>query len=283
MIELGKVQTLYIVKKVEFGVYLNSEKGTTEGSILLPIKQVPRGSSRLGDAIEVFVYRDSKDRMIATVNRPLITRGQIAALKVVDVTKIGAFLDWGLEKDLFLPYKEQTARVVKGRTYLVRLYIDKSDRLCATMKLYGHLSADSPYKVDEQVTGTVYELSDNFGAFVAVDNCYDALIKKQQLFSRVEVGDVVEARVVRVHDNGKLDLSLRKKAYKQMDDDSQHILDVLEKNKGTLRLHDKSSPEDIKRELGMSKNGFKRAVGHLLKQGKIELGTEEIHLVSSGK
>lgn len=283
MIELGKVQTLYIVKKVEFGVYLNSEKGTTEGSILLPIKQVPRGSSRLGDAIEVFVYRDSKDRMIATVNRPLITRGQIAALKVVDVTKIGAFLDWGLEKDLFLPYKEQTARIVKGRTYLVRLYIDKSDRLCATMKLYGHLSADSPYKVDEQVTGTVYELSDNFGAFVAVDNCYDALIKKQQLFSRVEVGDVVEARVVRVHDNGKLDLSLRKKAYKQMDDDSQHILDVLEKNKGTLKLHDKSSPEDIKRELGMSKNGFKRAVGHLLKQGKIELGTEEIHLVSSGK
>lgn len=283
MIELGKVQTLYIVKKVEFGVYLNSEKGVTEGSILLPIKQVPRGSSRLGDAIEVFVYRDSKDRMIATVNRPLITRGQIAALKVVDVTKIGAFLDWGLEKDLFLPYKEQTARVVKGRTYLVRLYIDKSDRLCATMKLYGHLSADSPYKVDEQVTGTVYELSDNFGAFVAVDNCYDALIKKQQLFSRVEVGDVVEARVVRVHDNGKLDLSLRKKAYKQMDDDSQHILDVLEKNKGTLRLHDKSSPEDIKRELGMSKNGFKRAVGHLLKEGKIELGTEEIHLASSGK
>lgn len=283
MIELGKVQTLYIVKKVEFGVYLNSEKGVTEGSILLPIKQVPRGSSRLGDAIEVFVYRDSKDRMIATVNRPLITRGQIAALKVVDVTKIGAFLDWGLEKDLFLPYKEQTARVVKGRTYLVRLYIDKSDRLCATMKLYGHLSANSPYKVDEQVTGTVYELSDNFGAFVAVDNCYDALIKKQQLFSRVEVGDVVEARVVRVHDNGKLDLSLRKKAYKQMDDDSQHILDALEKNKGTLRLHDKSSPEDIKRELGMSKNGFKRAVGHLLKEGKIELGTEEIHLASSGK
>ena len=278
MIELGKIQTLYIVKKVEFGVYLNSKKDVTEGSILLPIKQVPRGSSRLGDAIEVFVYRDSKDRMIATVNRPFITRGQIAALKVVDVTKIGAFLDWGLEKDLLLPYKEQTTRPQKGKTYLVRLYIDKSDRLCATMKLYGHLSADSPYKVDDYVKGTVYELSNNFGAFVAVDNCYDALIKKQQLFSKVEVGDIVEARVTRVHDNGKLDLTLRKKAYKQIDDDSYIILEALEKNSGILKLHDKSSPEDIKRELGMSKNGFKRAVGHLLKEGKIKLGTEEIHL-----
>jgi predicted RNA-binding protein (virulence factor B family) len=278
MIKLGKIQTLYIVKKVEFGVYLNSEKGVTEGSILLPIKQVPRGSSRLGDAIEVFVYRDSKDRMIATVNRPLITMGQIAPLKVADVTKIGAFMDWGLEKDLFLPYKEQTTRVEKGKTYLVRLYIDKSDRLCATMKLYGHLSSDSPYQVDDHVTGMVYELSDNFGAFVAVDNQYDALIKKQQLFSKVQVGDIVEARVVKIHNGGKLDLNLRKKAYKQMDDDSHLILDALEKNNGILKLHDKSNPEDIKRELGMSKNGFKRAVGRLLKAGKIELGEEEIRL-----
>ena len=108
MIQLGKVQTLFIVKKVEFGVYLNDQKGVTEGSILLPIKQVPRGSSRLGDAIEVFVYRDSMDRMIATVNRPFITMGDIALLEVADVTKIGAFMNWGLEKDLFLPYKEQT-------------------------------------------------------------------------------------------------------------------------------------------------------------------------------
>lgn len=278
MIELGKIQTLYIVKKVEFGVYLNTEKGVTEGSILLPIKQVPRGSSRLGDSIEVFVYRDSMDRMIATVNRPFLVRGQIASLKVADVTKIGAFLDWGLEKDLFLPYKEQTTRVEKGQSYLVRLYIDKSDRLCATMKLYGHLQADSPYKAEDMVQGTVYEISDNFGAFVAVDDKYDALIKKQQLFGRIRVGDKVEARVVRVHENGKLDLSVRKKAYKQMDDDSQIILNALETNGGVLPLHDKSNPEDIKRELGMSKNGFKRAVGHLLKEGKIEFGQEEICL-----
>lgn len=276
MIELGKIQTLYIVKKVEFGVYLNSEKGVTEGSILLPAKQVPRGNGRLGDSIEVFVYRDSKDRMIATVNRPLLTRGQIGLLKVADVTKIGAFLDWGLERDLFLPYKEQTDKVEKGKSYLVRLYIDKSDRLCATMKLYGHLEQKSPYQVDDHVTGTVYEISKNFGAFVAVDDCYDALIKKQQLFSDVKVGDKVEARVVRVHENGKLDLNLRKKAYKQMDEDSQYILEILEKQGGVLKLHDKSSPEEIKKELGMSKNGFKRAVGRLLKEGKIELGKEEI-------
>lgn len=275
-IELGKVQTLYIVKKVEFGVYLNTERGVTEGSILLPIKQVPRGASRLGDAIEVFVYRDSMDRMIATVNRPFITMGEIALLEVADVTKIGAFLNWGLEKDLFLPYKEQTARVQKGKQYLVRLYIDKSDRLCATMKLYGHLRTDSPYKKDDMVTGTIYEISKNFGAFVAVDNKYDALIKQQQLFDRVSVGDVIEARVSNVKPTGKLDLITRKKAYKQMDDDSQLILERLEEYGGVLPLHDKSDPEDIKRELGMSKNGFKRAVGRLLKEGKIILGEEEI-------
>ena len=204
MIELGKIQSLYIVKKVEFGVYLNSEKGVTEGSILLPIKQVPRGSSRLGDQIEVFVYRDSMDRMIATVNRPFLTKGEIASLRVADVTKIGAFLDWGLEKDLFLPYKEQTTKVEKGKNYLVRLYIDKSERLCGTMKLYGHLLSNSPYKEEDMVHGTVYEISNNFGAFVAVDDKYDALIKKQQLFGQIQVGDQIEARVVRVHENGKL-------------------------------------------------------------------------------
>lgn len=278
MIQLGKVQTLYIVKKVDFGVYLNEEKGVTEGSILLPIKQVPRGSGRLGDAIEVFVYRDSMDRMIATVNRPFITMGEIALLEVADTTQIGAFLNWGLEKDLFLPYKEQTTRVQKGRSYLVRLYVDKSDRLCATMKLYGHLSTNSPYKKDDKVTGTIYEISKNFGAFVAVDDKYDALIKQQQLFTKVSVGEKIEARVANVQENGKLDLAMRKKAYKQMDEDGQLILDALMNNGGTLQLHDKSDPELIKQELGMSKNGFKRAVGRLLKEGKIVLGDEEILL-----
>ena len=278
MIQLGKVQTLFIVKKVEFGVYLNEEKGVTEGNILLPIKQVPRGSSRLGDAIEVFVYRDSMDRMIATVNRPFITMGEIALLEVADTTQIGAFLNWGLEKDLFLPYKEQTTRVQKGKKYLVRLYVDKSDRLCATMKLYGHLSTNSPYKKDDKVTGTIYEISKNFGAFVAVDDKYDALIKQQQLFSKVSVGEKIEARVSNVQENGKLDLVMRKKAYKQMDDDGQLILEKLKEYGGTLQLHDKSDPELIKQELGMSKNGFKRAVGRLLKEGKIVLGDEEIIL-----
>lgn len=278
MIQLGKVQTLFIVKKVEFGVYLNEEKGVTEGSILLPIKQVPRGSSRLGDAIEVFVYRDSMDRMIATVNCPFITMGEIALLEVADTTQIGAFLNWGLEKDLFLPYKEQTTRVQKGKKYLVRLYVDKSDRLCATMKLYGHLSTNSPYKKDDKVTGTIYEISKNFGAFVAVDDKYDALIKQQQLFSKVSVGEKIEARVSNVQENGKLDLVMRKKAYKQMDDDGQLILEKLKEYGGTLQLHDKSDPELIKQELGMSKNGFKRAVGRLLKEGKIVLGDEEIIL-----
>lgn len=278
MIELGKIQTLYIVKKVEFGVYLNSEKGLLEGRVLLPKKQVPREQSRIGDAIEVFVYRDSQDRMIATVNKPFLTLGQIAPLTVIDVTKIGAFLNWGLEKDLFLPYKEQTGRLKKGKSYLVRLYLDKSERLCATMKLYGHLSMNSPYQENDEVEGTVYEISDNFGAFVAVDNRYDALIKKQQLFDKIEVGDIVKARITNVRENGKLDLSLRKKAYKQLDEDGKKILDALESCGGILKLHDKSSPEEIKNQLQMSKNGFKRAIGHLMKEGKVEQGEGEIRL-----
>jgi predicted RNA-binding protein (virulence factor B family) len=146
------------------------------------------------------------------------------------------------------------------------------------MKLYGHLSTNSPYKKDDKVTGTIYEISKNFGAFVAIDDKYDALIKQQQLFSKVSVGEKIEARVANVQENGKLDLNLRKKAYKQMDEDSQLILDTLMENGGVLQLHDKSDPEDIKQELGMSKNGFKRAVGRLLKEGKIVLGDEEILL-----
>ena len=270
-IELGKVQTLYIVKKVEFGVYLNTERGVTEGSILLTIKQVPRGASRLGDAIEVFVYRDSMDRMIATVNRPFITMGEIALLEVADVTKIGAFLNWGLEKDLFLPYKEQTARVQKGKQYLVRLYIDKSDRLCATMKLYGHLRTDSPYKKDDQVRGRVYTISDEFGAFVAVDDIYSALIPKKEMYGNVRVGEDITARVTQVKPDGRLSLSIRDKAYLQIEKDAQEILSIIDSYDGVLPFNDKVSPEIIKRETGMSKNEFKRAVGNLLKAGKIEI------------
>ena len=273
MIELGKKQTLRIVKKVEFGVYLGSE----EEKVLLPIKQLPEGAG-IGDELEVFIYKDSKDRLIATTNEPKITLGEVAVLQVADVSKIGAFLNWGLEKDLLLPFKEQTTRVAPGDECLVALYIDKSQRLCATMKVYNYLRKDSPYGKEQDVTGRVYEMSDNFGAFVAVDNMYSGLIPKKQLYGEqsLQVGDVVSARVTAVKADGKLDLSIRKKAYLQMDDDAEKLLQIIESFDGVLPFSDKANPEVIRRETGMSKNEFKRAVGRLYKERRIEIGEKFI-------
>ena len=152
MIRLGEKQELEIVKKVEFGVYLADPSEDWEERILLPAKQVPEGSA-VGDKVDVFVYRDSRDRMIATVREPKLMMGQVAELTVAQMGKIGAFLDWGLEKDLLLPFKQQRGRLEEGDKVLVALYIDKSDRLCATMNVYENLRTDSPYKPDDRVVG----------------------------------------------------------------------------------------------------------------------------------
>lgn len=275
MIRLGEKQELVIVKKVEFGVYLAVSFEDAAEHVLLPIKQMPENKG-VGDKLEVFVYRDSKDRMIATTHEPKLCMGQTANLVVAQMGKFGAFLDWGLEKDLLLPFKEQRGKVKQGNEVLVSLYIDKSNRLCATMNVYENLRTDSPYQAGDRVRGRVYELSDNFGAFVAVDNLYSGLIAKKELYGNVELGTDVEARVLRVREDGKLDLSIREKAYIQMDADAEKILSLLDSYEGALPFSDKAAPEVIKHETGMSKNEFKRAVGRLLKQGKIEIGEKTI-------
>ena len=277
MIQLGMMQTLHIIKKVEFGVYLSDGSGE-ESKVLLPQKQVP-AQVQTGDEIEVFVYRDSKDRLIATTNTPKLTLHGVAKVRVAQVGKVGAFLDWGLEKDLLLPYKEQTRRVAEGGECLVALYIDKSDRLCATMNVYPYLSADSPYKAEDRVSGTVYEISDNFGAFVAVDDRYSGLIPKKELYGTVQIGDIIQARVTAVKEDGKLNLSIREKAYLQIDTDAQKVMDIIYSFDGVLPFTDKASPEVIKRETQMSKNEFKRAVGRLLKEGKIQITERAIRAI----
>lgn len=269
MLKLGEKQVLKIIKTVEFGVYLASE-GDMEEKVLLPAKQVPAGAG-VGTELEVFLYRDSKDRMIATTNTPLLEMGKVARLKVAEVAKIGAFLDWGLEKDLLLPFKQQTYRVKAGDTPLVSLYIDKSNRLCATMNVYPALRQDSPYEKDARVTGQVYEVSDNFGAFVAVDDLYSGLIPKKELYGEVKPGDMVDARVTEVKADGKLNLSIREKAYLQIGDDAEKIMELIESYDGVLPFTEKASPEVIRRETNMSKNEFKRAVGNLLKNGRIDI------------
>ena len=270
MIELGRMQKLEVKRHTSVGVFLNLENSKkNDKDVLLPKKEVPEGT-KVGDVLEVFIYRDFQDRLIATTRRPKVVLGEVGPLKVVDITKIGAFLDWGLEKDLFLPFKEQSMKLEKGREYLIGVYIDKSDRLCGTMKIKDFLESDSPYKEGDWVKGTIYSINDEFGAFVAVDNKYEGLIPKKELIGVYVPGEVVDLRVTHVKEDGKLDLSLRDKFYIEIEDDAEYILNKAQEKGGVLMLNDNSSPKDIKKELNMSKSAFKRAVGRLLKEDKIE-------------
>lgn len=276
MIELGKRQLLEVVRAKEFGVYLG-EKGEEE-AVLLPRKQVPEGT-QIGDTLEVFIYKDSKDRLIATTATPKLQVGEVGVLTVKEVGKIGAFLDMGLEKDLLLPFKEQSHKVQAGEACLVALYVDKSKRLAATMKVYSYMSSQSPYQKDDWVEGTVYEINKNLGAFVAVENQYYGLIPGKELFGEIHPGEAVKARVLRVCEDGKLDLSLREKSYIQMNTDADLVMEKIEEGGGYLPFTDKAAPELIKEKLHMSKNAFKRAVGHLLKEGKTKITDKTIERV----
>ena len=272
MIELGKYQILKVVRKSTIGVYLGDERE----QVLLPKKQVPQDIS-VGDSIKVFIYRDSEDRLISTVNQPLLTLGEVAMLTVKDVSKNGAYLDWGLEKDLLLPFREQTMRVKEGQECLVALYIDKSERLCATMKVYPYLSLRTPYGMNDEVQGRVYEISERFGVFVAVDDHYCAMVPKREAQGKFRIGEVRKFRVTEVKEDGKMNLSAHQKAYLQIGEDAKLVRKVIDEFAGVLPFDDKVSPQVIEREFGLSKNAFKRAVGHMLKNGEIEIRDGRIY------
>ncbi|MCD8104978.1 MAG: S1-like domain-containing RNA-binding protein [Lachnospiraceae bacterium] len=317
MLRVGEKQELTVVKRTEFGIYLADdqeseeqvhprEKGgseeeesvrsrKTDGSkreervrprktelsereekVLLPKKEVPEGT-KTGDRMLVFLYRDSQDRLIATRREPMLTVGRFAVLKVKEVAKIGAFLDWGLEKDLLLPFHEQTAKVKEGEDCLAALYVDKSGRLCATMRVYPYLYHNSPYAPGDEVSGRVYETSGNFGTFVAVDDKYSGLIPRREGDPGLKPGDRIRARVTGVKEDGKLDLSVREKAYLQMDEDAEMVMGVIEEYAGVLPFDDRVDPDIIRREFGLSKNAFKRAVGRLMKQGRVEIRDRRIY------
>lgn len=278
MIELGKIQKLVVARKTDIGVYLKAHDEEKAVEILLPKSQIPK-DTQIGDELEVFIYRDSEDRLIATTKEPKVTIDKLAMLKVVEITRIGAFLDWGLEKDLFLPFKEQIGKVVKGKSYMVGVYIDKSDRLCATMKIYNLLKTNSPYKTNNRVTGIIYSINEKLGIFVAIDHIYHGLIPAREVFGNYKIGDTVEARVKTITPDGKLELSLRKQAYYQIDDDAQKIINMLKNNNGKIHLNDDSSPGEIKESLNISKAAFKRALGRLLKEGKVEISSEGTKLL----
>ena len=271
MIEVGKTATLKIKRTAPQGAYLSDG----ESDVLLPSKQVPEGAAS-GDDVEVFIYRDSKDRIISTTRVPLIKLGQIARLQVKEMTKIGAFLDMGLERDLLLPFHEMVREPSVGNEVLVAMYLDKSGRLCATEKLYKYLENNAPYKKDDEVIGTLYEISRNFGAFVAVDDRFSALIPAKEFGGEAKPGERVTCRVTGVKPDGRLNLSMRQKAYLQIGDDADRILSMVQSQAG-LPFTDKARPELIKEKTGLSKAAFKRAVGHLLKAKLIVIKEDGIY------
>ncbi|MBR6404296.1 MAG: S1 RNA-binding domain-containing protein [Eubacterium sp.] len=303
--ELGRWNTLRIDRIKDVGAYLTDGKGLVRTwkksmdsdepetmDVLLPTRQIPEGCEE-GDNVRVFIYRDSEDRPIATTHEPLITLGEIRRLKVKSVGDIGAFLDWGLSRDLFLPFKEQTIKVQQEKSYLVKLYIDKSGRLAASMKISDVLSKAAEghefgeLKKGDHIRGVVYNVKKDFGAFVAI-NLSDGetpvygssgLIHSSEIFENLYVGDEVNCRIVKIRDDGKMDLAMRDEIPQQMEKDAAMVLDIIESYGGHLPFNDKADAELIKKEFGISKNAFKRAVGRLLKEGSIEIKEKGIELI----
>lgn len=265
---IGKYSKLRIKQIRHLGAYLDGGGGD-QGDIFLPAGQLPKGAAE-GDELEVFVYKNSEDKLEATVKRPAAQVGELAYLKVLENAPAGAYLEWGLDFDLFLPLSEQKYRVYPGKEYLVAVTLGKNGRLIATTDIYKYLKTTEKYKKNDQVRGTVYAVRREIGILVAVDNKYYGLIPESERYLNIKPGETVEARITRVREDGKLDLSPRKLSYQQMEGDADLILEKITNNGGFLPLNDNSSPSDIKIRLNMSKSAFKRAVGRLLRENKVD-------------
>ena len=278
MVAIGDYNDLEIIKQVDFGVYLDSD----DGEILLPAKYLP-AQYQLGDRIRVFVYRDSEDRIIATTLEPKARVGDFAALPVKDATNYGAFLDWGLEKDLFVPFSNQRDKMQPGRTYLVYLYLDEnSDRIVATAKYEKYLRQDSPQLSEGQEVDLLVAGFSDLGIKVIINNQYLGMLYKNEVFRPLSVGDKTRGYIRKIREDHKIDVSLQKAGYEEVSDAADLVLDKLKAAGGKLALSDKSSPEEIYAALGMSKKTFKKAIGSLYREGKITLSEASIQVQAAG-
>lgn len=271
--QIGTYQTLTIDRITEPGAYLTDG----ENDVLLPTKYIP-GEAMEGDTVEVFIYRDSEDRIICTTQIPFATVNQFAFLKVVDVAPAGAFLDWGIDKDILVPFRQQKNKLQKGQWALVYLYLDeKTDRIAATAKVAKYFVAEPTVAEGDEVDLLIADPTD-LGVNVVVNNKHRGLIYENDLFHDVLEGDRIKGYVKAVREDGKLDISLRKTGLENLEAGAMQILEELHANKGFLALHDKSDPEDIQSALQMSKKNFKRSVGILYKKKFIELTDRGIKL-----
>ncbi|PID29124.1 MAG: GntR family transcriptional regulator [Candidatus Cloacimonadota bacterium] len=276
MVEIGKVNSLKIVKLSDYGIFLDGEE---MGEILLPNKETPE-TFIIGDFIDVFISHDSEDRLVATVTKPKAFRDDFVSLEVVSIDKNGAFLDWGMSKDLFVPFREQKTDLKVGCFYVFYIYLDeKSNRLVATRRLnkfFNEISDD--YEVDQEVDILIYEETD-MGYKAVIDNQFSGVIYKNEIFKKVYVGMSTKGYIKKIRDDKKVDLSLQPKNYMIIDNLSQDILDLLDSEGGFLNMNDKSSPELIYNRFGVSKKVFKNCLGNLYKKRLIEIKKDGIYKV----
>lgn len=278
MLQIGNYNTLPVARITAAGAMLSSESG----NILLPGRLVPKGAEP-GSELKVFVYVDSEDRLAATTRRPKAVVGDFALLKVKDNVSVGTFLDWGLEKDLLLPFGEQTDQLRRGQDVLVYVYLHSSGRVAASTRLEKFLKpADTTLAEGERVDLLIYAFSD-LGAKVIVNNAFNGLLFRNELYANPTVGERMRGYVKKIRDDGKIDVTLRMGGAREAANDQDVILDALKARNGMLPLSDKSTPEAIAELLRMSKKSFKRGIGALYKEKMIEITPEGIRLRTGQK
>jgi predicted RNA-binding protein (virulence factor B family) len=278
-LEIGKLNTLRVVKTLDFGVYLDGGNGL---EILLPVRYVPE-SCEVGNDIDVFIYHDNEGRIIATTVRPLAMVGEFRMMQVKDVTQVGAFLEWGIMKDLLVPYREQKTQMKKGRSYLVYVYLDSvTNRIVASARIDKFLDNVPPhYEYNQEIDLTVIDETE-IGYKVIINNLHSGLLYRNEVFRSLAKGEKLKGYIKEVREDDKIDVSLQKLGYEKVDGISKHILDTLLHHGGYLPLHDKSDADEIQALFACSKKTFKKAIGALYKQKLIALEEEGIRLVVNG-
>ncbi len=275
MVNIGEYNELEVVKELEFGIYLRVD----DVEILMPTKWVPEGT-RIGDMLNVFIYRDSDDRLIATTMVPFATANTFAFLEVKDANAMGAFLDWGMQKDLLVPFREQPVKMEPGKSYVVFVYVDDiSNRLVASARLNKYIEGNDIKVMEGDMVDLLIYSETPLGYNAIINNMYSGLIYKNEIYETIRIGDRVKGFVSRVREDNKIDLRLQKSGFELVDDVKWRILKMMKDEKGFLSLSDNSSPEEIKVKLAISKKAFKKAIGALYKERLIKLTDKGVMLV----
>ncbi len=275
MVNVGTYNELEVIKRLDFGIYLRAG----ELEILMPTKWVPE-NTKIGDFINAFIFRDSDDRLIATTVKPFATANTFAFLEVKQANDVGAFLDWGMDKDLFVPFREQQAKMEQGRSYVVFVYVDETtDRLIASAKLNKFIERENIQLQDNDIVDLLIYSETDLGFNAIINDTYSGLIYKNEIYEAIRVGDKISGFIKQVREDGKIDLSLQKSGYELVDDVKWRILNIMKQNNGFLSLNDNSSPEQIKSELQISKKAFKKAIGALYRERLVKLTDKGVELV----